>query len=106
MLKKGFNFYCHDKKLPGTPDIVLKDKKIIINIKGCFWHFHKCFKSKIPKKNQTFWKNKFEKNKINDLSNKEYLTKKGWRVFDIWECALIEENIFNTKNYLLKFISH
>lgn len=99
------SFSCHIKNLPGTPDIVIYDKKIIINVKGCFWHNHKCWKSKIPKKNRKFWINKFNKIFHSDTSNRIKLQRQGWRVIDIWECSLIEESIDNTKAYILREIN-
>ena len=98
------SFSCHIKNLPGTPDLVIFEKKIIINVKGCFWHNHKCWKSKIPKKNRNFWMKKFNKIYNSDVSNRIKLQRKGWRVLDVWECSLIEENIPNTKKFILREI--
>jgi DNA mismatch endonuclease, patch repair protein len=40
----GLRYRVHDKKLPGTPDIVFKSKKKVIFVNGCFWHGHDCQK--------------------------------------------------------------
>lgn len=48
--REGFRFRLHSKKLPGTPDIVLKKYKTVIFCHGCFWHQHKnCKKATVPK---------------------------------------------------------
>ena len=36
----GFRFRVNVRKLPGTPDIVLRKYKTAIFINGCFWHGH------------------------------------------------------------------
>ena len=49
LFSKGYRFKVHDKKLPGKPDIVLPKHKVVINVNGCFWHYHGCGKCNIPK---------------------------------------------------------
>ena len=41
LFSKGYRFKIHDKKLPGKPDIVLPKHKIVINVHGCYWHYHR-----------------------------------------------------------------
>ena len=38
---RGFRFRLHNKKLPGSPDIVLPKYGVAIMVNGCFWHGHK-----------------------------------------------------------------
>lgn len=50
----GFRFRLHDRKPPGTPDIVLPKYKTVIFVHGCFWHGHKnCKYANIPKKERS-----------------------------------------------------
>jgi DNA mismatch endonuclease (patch repair protein) len=87
----GYRFRLHDKKLPGSPDIVLKKYKTVIFVHGCFWHRHpKCKKNRIPKSNVAFWKNKFAKNVKRDRAAQKALVKDGWKVFVVWECEIGE----------------
>ena len=58
LFKNGFRFRCHIKKLPGNPDIVLAKYKTAIQVRGCFWHFHKCKNGKIPESRTEYWKTK------------------------------------------------
>lgn len=61
--RMGFRFRKNVRKLPGTPDIVLKKYNSIIFVHGCFWHQHEnCNKSHIPKSNRKFWIDKLRKN--------------------------------------------
>ena len=36
----GYRFRLHVKRLPGTPDIVLRRLCTVILVNGCFWHGH------------------------------------------------------------------
>ena len=40
LFSEGFRYRRNVKKLPGTPDIVLKKYKTVIFVNGCFWHMH------------------------------------------------------------------
>lgn len=83
----GLRYRIHDKKLPGTPDIVLSKYKAVILIHGCFWHVHDCPLFRWPATKKTFWKKKLAGNKKRDIENIELLKKLGWRILVIWECS-------------------
>ena len=70
LFSKGYRFKVHDKKLPGKPDIVLPKHKVVINVNGCFWHYHGCGKCNIPKSKTKYWLNRFEINKKRDKLHK------------------------------------
>ena len=61
----------------------------VIFVHGCFWHFHGCYRSTIPKSRHEFWKSKFRDNQERDERNISLLQKCGWRVMTVWECALV-----------------
>ena len=96
LFSKGYRFKIHDGKLPGRPDIVLPKLKTIINVHGCYWHFHGCSGSRIPKTRTDYWLNKLEDNKNRDFLNKNKLIKLGWKVIDLWECTLKKREINKT----------
>ena len=61
LFSHGFRYRKNDRRLPGTPDIVLPKYKITIFINGCFWHGHNsCRYFVIPKSNTEFWTNKIK----------------------------------------------
>lgn len=94
-------YRINDKRLPGTPDIVLPKFKTVIFINGCFWHGHtNCKISHIPKTNTEYWANKIDRNKSRDINNKIILTNLGWNVITIWECQLKKEIRENTLQQL------
>lgn len=85
----GFRYRKNDKRLPGTPDIVLPKYKTVIFVNGCFWHGHnQCRYFVIPKSNTEFWVDKINKNIERDTVNTDKLISLGWNVITIWECEL------------------
>lgn len=86
---KGYRYRLHVKTLPGNPDIVLKRWNAIILVHGCFWHGHQgCHLSHIPKTRTDFWSGKISANKLRDTKTGERLIADGWRVIEVWECAI------------------
>lgn len=85
----GYRYRIHYSKLPGKPDIVLIGKKIIIDVKGCFWHRHSgCKYAAIPKTNYEFYQKKFSQTIERDTRNRRVWLLNGWKVIDIWECEV------------------
>lgn len=85
----GWRYELHNKKLPGSPDIVLRRHKTVIFVNGCFWHGHdNCKYYRLPKSNTEFWQTKIERNRARDERDTGTLRKLGWRVIVIWECQL------------------
>lgn len=85
---RGFRYRLHDKRLPGSPDMVFPGRKAVIFIHGCFWHGHGCHLFRLPGTRQDFWKAKIEGNVKRDVAATTALVASGWRVLIIWECAL------------------
>ncbi len=86
---RGFRFRLHNKKLPGSPDIVLPKYGVAIMVNGCFWHGHKgCRYATKPKTNIEFWEVKIARNRHRDEVTTAHLEALGWTVITIWECEL------------------
>ena len=86
---RGFRFRLHNKKLPGSPDIVLPKYGLAIMVNGCFWHGHKgCRYATKPKTNIKFWETKIARNRHRDEVTAAHLEALGWTVITIWECEL------------------
>ncbi len=91
---KGFRFRINKKTLPGKPDLVLKKHQSVVFIHGCFWHRHVgCKNASNPKKNITFWNDKFKMNIVRDKKVQKELELLGWNVIIIWECELNENGL-------------
>ncbi|HOE83881.1 MAG TPA: very short patch repair endonuclease [Sphaerochaeta sp.] len=87
--RQGFRYRTNDRRLPGTPDIVLPKYRTVIFINGCFWHAHHgCSRYTLPTSNQEFWREKLAKNRERDQRTTALLLSQGWRVLVVWECEL------------------
>ena len=86
---RGFRFRLHNKKLPGSPDLVLTKYGVAIMVNGCFWHGHKgCRYATMPKTNVEFWEAKIARNRHRDEVTNAHLEALGWHVISVWECEL------------------
>lgn len=88
----GMRYRLHDKKLPGSPDIVFPRFKAVLFVHGCFWHRHGCKASTTPGTNVEFWRKKFDENVARDQGHTAALLDGGWRVAIVWECILKGKN--------------
>ena len=87
----GFRYRLNVRKLPGTPDIVLRKYQTTVLIQGCFWHSHDCRRGlNRPVTNVEYWNRKLDGNAARDADNQAKLTELGWTVVVIWECELQE----------------
>ena len=103
---EGFRYKVNDRRLPGSPDIVLPKHKTVIFIHGCFWHGHNgCKNYTVPKTNTDFWVAKVARNQERDQEVWRQLEAKGWSVIIVWECELkknrLEETIARVENEIL-----
>ena len=97
----GFRYRVNDKRLPGSPDIVLPKYRSIIFVHGCFWHGHKgCSKYTVPKTNTDFWVAKVRRNQERDQEAWRKLEAKGWSVIIVWECELEKSRLQETVAYV------
>lgn len=85
---RGFRFRINSRKLPGSPDIVLKKFNAAIFIHGCFWHGHRCSLFRMPASNSDYWPEKIRKNRARDRKCLLALLSMGWRVCIVRECAI------------------
>ena len=101
LFSKGFRYRKNDRRLPGTPDIVLPKYRTVVFVNGCFWHGHEnCRFFIIPKTNTEFWINKIERNRQRDKKQTAELEKQGWKVLVIWECQLKKKFFDSTMEQL------
>lgn len=85
----GLRYRLHYARLPGKPDVVLVGRKIIVDIKGCYWHRHSgCRYATMPSSNVDFYLKKFSDTVNRDRRNISYWKEAGWKVIEVWECEL------------------
>ena len=85
---RGLRFRLHDRRLPGTPDLVFPSRKAVVFVEGCYWHGHDCHLFKLPSSRADFWSEKIESNRRRDIRVRQELQILGWRQLTVWECAL------------------
>lgn len=101
LFSQGFRYRKNDRRLPGTPDIVLPKYKTVIFVNGCFWHGHEgCRYFVWPENNEEFWKNKITTNIERDCKKRSELEALGWNVITVWECELKREKLQKTLSSL------
>ena len=95
---RGFRFRLHNKKLPGSPDVVLPKYGVAIMVNGCFGYGHKrCRYATKPKTNIEFWETKIARNRHRDEVTNAHLEALGWHVITVWECELRGESILASR---------
>jgi DNA mismatch endonuclease (patch repair protein) len=89
LTKLGARYRLHRKDLPGSPDVVLPGRRLVLFVHGCFWHGHDCPRgARVPKQNRDYWTTKVARNRARDAANGAALQAAGWRVETLWECEL------------------
>ena len=84
----GFRYRLHDRRLPGTPDLVFPKFRAAVFVNGCFWHGHDCPLFAVPQTNTDFWLQKIGATRARDKRAVSSLRRMGWRVLTVWECTL------------------
>ena len=98
---QGFRSRKNDKRLQGTPDIVLPKYKTVIFVNGCFWHGHEGCKYFVwPKNNAEFWHKKIRDNILRDQRKVQALDLLGWKVIVVWECKIKSDKENALKNLI------
>jgi DNA mismatch endonuclease (patch repair protein) len=86
--RHGLRFILHDRRLPGTPDLVFPRRRTALFVHGCFWH--RCPHCSVGKQeirsNLDYWVPKLARNQARDAKVQAELTAAGWRVLVVWEC--------------------
>jgi DNA mismatch endonuclease (patch repair protein) len=82
--RAGIRFRANVRTIPGKPDFVFRDARVIVFLDSCFWH--SCpYHATQPKSNRTYWQPKLKRNKERDRIITKALKKSGWKVLRIWE---------------------
>lgn len=86
---RGLRYRLHCRDLPGSPDLVMHSRRVVIFVNGCFWHGHEgCSKARLPSTRHDFWREKISNNVSRDKLIQDSLCKIGWRVIVMWSCGL------------------
>lgn len=101
----GYRYRLNVASLPGKPDIVLKQKGLVIFVDGEFWHGYNWRKKKPKiKANKDYWIKKIERNMQRDKLNDAALRDLGYSVLHLWEHQIkkdIDACIKDTQAHIL-----
>lgn len=100
----GYRYRKNDRRLPGTPDVVMRKYGVCIFVHGCFWHAHDHVT--FPRTHADFWRNKLETNRRRDAESKRRLMHMGWNVITVWECQLKPRMVEQTMRGVERWINH
>ena len=82
----GLHGYRKHWPVYGRPDFAWPCRKLAVFVDGCFWHGCKC--KYLPRTNTAFWRKKIENNRRRDRRVSRILTRQGWSVVRVKECAV------------------
>jgi DNA mismatch endonuclease (patch repair protein) len=89
---QGLSFDTQVLDLPGTPDIVFPQERVVVFVHGCYWHRHfDCPIARIPTKNGYEWLRQFAKNTRRDQRVVSELRNDDWWVYVAWECEIAQD---------------
>jgi DNA mismatch endonuclease Vsr len=80
------------RELPGSPDFVCDQLRMVFFVDGDFWHgreWHE--RGEAPFDNREYWIAKFERNRSRDIIVERRLRRMGWAVVRIWERDLLKD---------------
>ena len=100
LINNNIIFESHLRNFPGRPDFVIREKKMIINVNGCFWHQHGCANSNTPKYGSSLW-TQLNNTKTKDAINRIFHESRGWSVLDLWECSIMDDQVFHKISNLI-----
>jgi len=82
----GLHYRRNVNDLPGKPDFVFDEERLIVFVDGDFWHGWRfpSWKHKL----QGYWQEKIDRNRKRDRANFRRLRRQGWTVIRVWEHEL------------------
>lgn len=83
---RGWRYRLHDRRLPGSPDLVFPRLRKVIFVHGCFWHGHDCKAGKLPSSRSDYWTPKIKANRERDERALNNLKALGWNGLVVWQC--------------------
>jgi|ERR1043166_941271 DNA mismatch endonuclease (patch repair protein) len=81
--RRGLRFRVHFSELPGCPDMVFAQARVVVFIDGDFWHGWRF--PQWREKLSEYWDRKIAGNRKRDQRNFRRLRQRGWLVVRVWE---------------------
>jgi DNA mismatch endonuclease, patch repair protein len=90
---RGLRYRLHDTRLPGKPDIVFRQARLVVFVDGDFWHGRnwRRRRAKLARgSNAAYWIPKIEANIARDRDVTQALKEAGWSVLRFWETDVLK----------------
>ena len=99
---RGLEFETHAKDLPGRPDMLFREAKVVVFVDGDFWHGWRfpIWRDKLSEQ----WEAKIEATRRRDARNFRRLRRSGWKVIRIWEHQ-VEKNLPSCVDRIVQILS-
>lgn len=104
----GLRYRLHARDVYGTPDIVIRSRRVAIFVDGDFWHGNAWRLRGLPDLASMFptrtewWVNKITRNIDRDRAVTKHLTGSGWCVIRVWESDVLAD----TNRCAVKILAH
>jgi DNA mismatch endonuclease (patch repair protein) len=82
--KSGLRYRVATGSLPGKPDILFPQAKVVVFVDGEFWHGRKLSSAELNRMSE-YWRNKIHRNVERDINNNELLKEMGFEVLRFFE---------------------
>jgi DNA mismatch endonuclease (patch repair protein) len=90
----GVRYRTHLAGLPGSPDIVIRQVRVVVFCDGDFWHGRDwpTLRAKLLRRhNSDYWIAKIARNRERDREQTEHLAREGWLVLRLWESDILRD---------------
>lgn len=97
LYRRGLRYRLHARDIYGTPDIVIRSRRVAIFVDGDFWHGNAWRIRGLPSLAAMFptrtdwWVDKITKNIDRDRRVTEHLAARGWCVIRVWESDVLAD---------------
>jgi DNA mismatch endonuclease (patch repair protein) len=84
----GLRYRKHVVGLPGMPDLVFPQARVVVFCDGDFWHgrdWRRLRRQLLRRHNANYWIAKIARNRMRDTQNTRILENAGWLVVRVWE---------------------
>src|SRR6266536_2006792 len=90
----GLRYRKHVPRLPGKPDLVFRQARVVVFCDGDFWHgrdWARLRRQLARRHNADYWIAKIARNRKRDAENTRALERAGWIVVRLWETDIKQD---------------